>query len=113
MREKAPSFVHEECLECRSDRRVIDNHVGPMQHVEQQWFDYFGVLVHAFEVEALERTERKSVGFIVEYTGVLSAFSPLVQAVGQVLPQSVGEHTQGTQIAWKLIQIFDLLIQLL
>src|SRR5438105_1099928 len=108
MAEEAPGFVNKESLERGSCFRVIDRSIGPMQDVEEQRLNQFGVAIHAFKVEALEARERERVLFVVEDLLVLTATDPLFQLIGSRFLQRVSKNAQRAQIRRQLIQVLNL-----
>src|SRR5437868_15186757 len=111
MTEKAPGLINEESFERSSCVRVIDRRIRPMQDVEQQRLNQFGVAVHAFKVEALEARERERVLLVVEDLLVLAATNPLFQLIGGRFLQRVRKNAQRAQIRRKLIQVLNLRVQ--
>ena len=74
--EEHPGLVDEERFEHRGDLAVGDDRVGPVQDVEEQWFQEFRILAHVLKVEALKRRERNAIFCVVEEESELTAACP-------------------------------------
>src|SRR5947209_16809771 len=111
MTEETPCFIDEERLECGHRFRVVDEGIGPMQNVKEQWLNEFRVTIHSFKVEALEARQRERVIFVVKDLLVLTTADPLLQPAGQGLLQGVCQHAQGPQIRRQKAEDMNLRIQ--
>src|SRR5580704_8177135 len=82
--DEEPCLVEQEELGCAELLRVGDFIRCPMQNIKEQWFQDFGRIVPAVEIERLKVFERKRVLGVVEEEAVLSTACPAVEAFFQL-----------------------------
>src|SRR5271169_6455561 len=82
--DEEPRFVEQEELGCAELLGVGDFIRCPVQNVKQKWFQDFGRIVPAVEIERLKAFERKRVLSVVEEEAVLSTAGPAVEAFFQL-----------------------------
>src|SRR5579859_426011 len=111
MTEETPCLINEECLERRDCFRAVDEGIGPVQNVEKERLNQFGVTIHSLKVEALEPRQRERVFLVVEGLLVLTTAHPLFQPACQGLLQGVCQHTQGPQLRRENVEVLNLRVQ--
>src|ERR1700686_5577154 len=110
--QKHPCLIYEKCLEYSTDLPVANDGVRPMQDVEQERFENFGVLGHFLEVETLETREGNRVFRIVEEESELAAACPLREPVRNPMSQRVCQNSKRWELRVNRIQILDLLVEI-
>src|ERR1700674_5586722 len=110
--QKHPCLVYEKCLEYGTALPVTNDGVRPMQDVEQERFENFGVLAHFLEVETLETRKGNRVFRIVEEESELAAARPLREPVRNPMSQRVCQNSKRSEGWVNRIQILDLLVEI-
>src|ERR1700726_3044356 len=110
--QKHPCLIYEKCLEYGTDLPVANDVVRPMQDVEQERFENFGVLAHFLEVETLETRKGNRVFRIVEDESELASACPLRELVGNPMSQRVCQNSKRSELWINRIQILDLLVEI-
>src|ERR1700730_3888518 len=110
--QKHPCLIYEKCLEYSTDLPVANDGVRPMQDVEQERFENFGVLAHFLEVETLETRKGNRVFRIVEEESELAAACPLREPVRNPMSQRVCQNSKRSELWVNRIQILDLLVEI-
>ena len=98
-------------LKTWADLPVGDDGVRPMQDVEEQRFEKFGVLAHPLKVETLEPGERDRVFRVVEEKSELPAARPFREPVGNPMAERVREDAKRSQRRVNGIEILDLMVE--
>src|SRR5216684_5753952 len=104
--DEEPRLVEQEELGCAELLGVSDLIRCSMQNIEQQWFQDFGRIVPAVEIERLKAFERKRVLSVVEQKSVLSTAGPAVEAFCQ-LANDVANIRNGALVRLKHVDALN------
>src|ERR1700683_1946453 len=110
--QKHPCLIYEKGLEYGTALPVTNDGVRPMQDVEQERFENFGVVAHFLEVETLETRKGNRVFRIVEEKSELAATRPLREPVGNPMSQRVCQNSKRSKLWVNRIEILDLLVEI-
>src|SRR5205807_10631314 len=111
MTEETPCLINKERLERGHRFRAVDEGIGPVQNVEKERLNQFGVTIHTLKVEALESRQRERVLLVVKDLFILTTTHPLLQPAGQGLLQGICQHAQGPQIRRQNVKVLNLRVQ--